>query len=205
MIETQLVARGKGSLFTLEEKLDVIVGCIVDIASAPGIPEFAIITIRHQADKIKEHFQCAVRTSSETIQLIVLKLESVLAHWMEHMCQCAIIQLSKMIVQAEAKSLFYDLNVVDSDPEVSSFAASAGWFEHFKNAMDFVIVTRSNFCLSTVLEHSTLAGDPVLPDHSHVSSSLPASPRSSDQYFVKLHCESKNTNTNKKCRVSNYC
>jgi hypothetical protein len=32
-----------------------------------------------------------------------------------------------MIVQAEAKSLFNELNVVDPDPEVSSFAASAGW------------------------------------------------------------------------------
>jgi hypothetical protein len=45
---------------TLEEKLDVILryecdGCKVDIASAPGIPESAIITIRHQADKVKEN------------------------------------------------------------------------------------------------------------------------------------------------------
>lgn len=68
-----------------------------------------------------------MRTASETIQLIVQKLERILTHWMERTCQCAIIPLSTMIVQAEAKSLFNELNVVDPDPEVSSFAASAGW------------------------------------------------------------------------------
>jgi hypothetical protein len=44
-------------------------GCMVDVASAPGIPESAIITIKNQADKIKAHFQCAVRTANETTQL----------------------------------------------------------------------------------------------------------------------------------------
>jgi hypothetical protein len=84
-------------------------GCMVDIASAPGIPESTIITIRHQADKRKEHFQCAVRTANEATQLVVGELESILAQWMERTCQCAIIPLSTVIVHVEAKSFFYEL------------------------------------------------------------------------------------------------
>jgi hypothetical protein len=59
------------------------------------------------------------------------KLERILAQWIERENQCGV-SLSTLLTQARAKSLVDDLNVVDPDPKVQSFAASAGWFERFK-------------------------------------------------------------------------
>jgi hypothetical protein len=60
------------------------------------------------------------------------KLERMLA---EHQYQRAI-PLSTTIIQANAKSLFENLNANEPDPKVQSFATSAGWFEGFTGAMN---------------------------------------------------------------------
>jgi hypothetical protein len=54
------------------------------------------------------------------------KLERMLAQWIEHENQHAVL-LSTLIIQAKVKSLFDDLNAVDPDPKVQSFATNAGW------------------------------------------------------------------------------
>jgi hypothetical protein len=59
------------------------------------------------------------------------KLERMLAQWIGHEHQHAI-PLSTMIIQAEVKSLFENLNAIGPDLKLQSFPASAGWFEHFE-------------------------------------------------------------------------
>jgi hypothetical protein len=73
-------------------------------------------------------------TASKITQImppIMEKLERMLTQWIEHQHQC-VIPLSTMIIQAKAKSLFENLNDIEPDLKVQSFAISAGWFEHFK-------------------------------------------------------------------------
>jgi hypothetical protein len=73
-------------------------------------------------------------TASKITQImppIVEKLERLLTQWIEHQHQC-VIPLSTMIIQAKAKSLFENLNDIEPDLKVQSFAISAGWIEHFK-------------------------------------------------------------------------
>jgi hypothetical protein len=41
-----------------------------------------------------------------------------------------------MIIEAKGKGMFENLNTIDTDPKVQSFAASAGWF-HFKGHCGF--------------------------------------------------------------------
>jgi hypothetical protein len=59
-----------------------------------------------------------------------------LAQWIEHQNKSAI-PLSTLIIQAKARSLFDELNAVGLDPKVSTFFASAGWFELFKGRHGF--------------------------------------------------------------------
>jgi hypothetical protein len=59
-----------------------------------------------------------------------------LPQWIEHRNQQAI-PISTIIIQAKVKTLFENLNVVEPDPKVQSFAASAGWFERFKRRHGF--------------------------------------------------------------------
>jgi hypothetical protein len=69
-------------------------------------------------------------TASKITQIrppIMEKLERMLAQWTEHQNQQAI-PISTIIIQAKAKTLFENLNAVEPDPKVQSFAASAGWF-----------------------------------------------------------------------------
>jgi hypothetical protein len=78
-------------------------------------------------------------TTSKITQIrapIVEKLERMLAQWIEHQNKRAI-PLSTSITQAKARSLFDELNAVELDPKVSSFVASAGWFERFKGRHGF--------------------------------------------------------------------
>jgi hypothetical protein len=42
-----------------------------------------------------------------------------------------------MIIQAKVKSLFENLNAIEPELKVLSFAASAGWFERFKRHHGF--------------------------------------------------------------------
>jgi hypothetical protein len=37
-----------------------------------------------------------------------------------------------MIMQARARGVFENLNTIDPDPKMQSFAVNAGWFQHFK-------------------------------------------------------------------------
>jgi hypothetical protein len=67
---------------------------------------------------------------------VMEKLERMLALWFEHQHQRAI-PLSTMIIQAKAKSLFDNLNAIEPDPKVPSFAGSAEWFELFKGHYGF--------------------------------------------------------------------
>jgi hypothetical protein len=42
-----------------------------------------------------------------------------------------------MIIQAKARSLFDNMNAIESDPKVLFFAGSAGWSERFKGHYEF--------------------------------------------------------------------
>jgi hypothetical protein len=124
---------------TLEETLDVIKRYernerTVDIVRVTGISESTLRTTMIQAEKIKESCKSAMRmTASKITQIrppIMEKLGRMLAQWIEHQNQQAI-PISTIIIQAKAKTLFENLNAVEPDPKVQSFAASARWFERF--------------------------------------------------------------------------
>jgi hypothetical protein len=130
---------------TLEGKLDVIKRHernerTVDIVRVTGISESTLRTVRNQAEKIKESCKSATRMTASKITRIrppiVEKLERMLALWIEHQNQQAIL-ISTIIIQAKAKTLFENLNAVEPDAKVQSFAASAGWFERFKRRHGF--------------------------------------------------------------------
>ena len=130
---------------TLEEKLSVIKRYennerTVDIVRATGLSDSMLRSIRNQADKRKESCKSATRmTTAKITQIrapIMEKLERMLAQWIEHQNKRAI-PLSTSIIQAKARSLFDELNAVELDPKVSSFVASAGWFERFKGRHGF--------------------------------------------------------------------
>jgi hypothetical protein len=55
------------------------------------------------------------------------KLERILVWWIEHQYQCSILP-STVIIQAKVKLLFDNLNGIEPNPKVRSFAGSAGWF-----------------------------------------------------------------------------
>jgi hypothetical protein len=93
---------------TLVEKLPVIKRYknnerTVDIVRATGLSESTLMSIRNQADKIKESCKSATRmTTAKITQIrapILEKLERMLAQWIEHQNKRAI-PLSTFIIQA---------------------------------------------------------------------------------------------------------
>jgi hypothetical protein len=64
---------------------------MVDIATATGIPELTLRTMRKQADKIKERCKSEIwmmaNTKTDIMVPIMEKLERMLAQWMEQKYQ----------------------------------------------------------------------------------------------------------------------
>jgi hypothetical protein len=89
--------------------------------------------------------------------LIMKKLERTPAQLTEHQYQHAI-PLSTMIIQAKVKSLFENRNAIEPGLKVQSFAASAGWFKHFKGQHGF-----HNFKLSGKAAAGDFVADEKFP------------------------------------------
>jgi len=63
--------------------------------------------------------------------MILQKMEELLSQWTEHQHQhqqCAI-SLCTITIQATAKSFLENVNAIQPDTKVKSFASTAGWFQ----------------------------------------------------------------------------
>jgi hypothetical protein len=134
---------------TLEKKLDVIKRYehnkrTVDIVRVTGISESTLRTVRNQDEKIKESRKGATRmTASKITQIrppIMEKLERMFAQWTEHQNQQAI-TISTIIIQAKAKTLFENLNAVEPDPKVQSFAQVLDGLNVLRGDMDSITLS----------------------------------------------------------------
>jgi hypothetical protein len=103
---------------------------ITDTVNAIGIPKQTLRTTWKQGEKIS-----AIRiTASKITQIrapIMENMEMMLAQWTENQHQNAF-PLSLTIIQAQAQHVFQNMNATETDLEIQSFAASAGWFQCFK-------------------------------------------------------------------------
>lgn len=64
--------------------------------------------------------------------LILEKMEEILSQWTENQHQQCAISLSNITIQATAKSFLENLNAIQPDTKVQSFASTAGWFQHLQ-------------------------------------------------------------------------
>lgn len=140
----------KKKTLSLEIKLDILRRFdngekAVDIAKALNLPATTVRTIQaRDRDKIKEAAKSVTsldaKTMTRTRSSFMIKMESLLSIWIQNQIAQKI-PLSKMVIQAKAKSLFEDIKSESmcndsvsgsaTDKE-EHFEASNGWFERYK-------------------------------------------------------------------------
>jgi hypothetical protein len=141
--------KNKKNCISLETKLEILRRFAggekaTNISIAVGLPLSTVKTIKNRdGDKIREVEKNAIVSNPKFIirtrTPIMVRMESLLSIWIESIIAQRI-PLSKMVIQAKAKSLFEDLKtktLASDDGEGCSsnetFEASNGWFERFKS------------------------------------------------------------------------
>ena len=134
----------------METKLDILRRFdkgekAVEIARAISLAATTVRTIRDRdGNKIREAAKSSTSLDAKTMtrrrSALMIQMESLLSIWIENQVAHRI-PLSKMVIQAKAKSLFNDIkskavsndNASGSNTELNeTFEASQGWFERFK-------------------------------------------------------------------------
>ena len=133
--------KSKSSLLEVTLKvLDWSDGCehSIDIQREMGLLLSSVRTIRDNRDKIRKSTQTTtnltVTRTARSWPDTVEKMEKMLTTWTEHQNQHDM-PLSGMDIQEKARSVYGDLTKDTNDPV--PFAASHGWFEHFKSRHAF--------------------------------------------------------------------
>ena len=125
---------------------------MVSVAHAYNMNCSTISTIYKQKDRIMEHVKNAVMMQSTVITKkrgrTIEEMEKLLMIWLEDQRQRRI-SLSLMLIQEKAKGIFDDLKKKAGESAAEeTFAASHGWFNHFKKHADLHNIVESGEAVS---------------------------------------------------------